>query len=56
MIHQKNLIRENEAIYLFPFYHSERGMAKKLLTQINCQGANDPVLKADIKAIERSLA
>lgn len=32
MIASEDLIRENEAIYLPPFYHSERGTAKKLLT------------------------
>ena len=53
MIASEDLIRENEAIYLPPFYHSERGTAKKLLTLINSQGANNFGLKADIKAIEK---
>ncbi len=53
MIASEDLIRENEAIYLPPFYHSERGTAKKLLTLINSQGANNLGLKADIKAIEK---
>ena len=54
MIASEDLIRENEAIYLPPFYHSERGTAKKLLTLINSQGANNLGLKADIKAIEKT--
>ena len=54
MIASEDLIRENEAIYLPPFYHSERGTAKKLLTLINSQGANNLGLKADIKAIEKA--
>ena len=54
MIASEDLIRENEAIYLPPFYHSERGTAKKLLTLINSQGANNLGLKVDIKAIEKA--
>ena len=47
-------VYKRQAIYLPPFYHSERGTAKKLLTLINSQGANNLGLKADIKAIEKA--
>ena len=61
MIASENLIRENEAIYLPPFYYSERGTAKKLLalmhgqgTDLNGQGAGLFNMKTDIKAMEKA--
>lgn len=53
MIASENLIREDEAIYLPPFYHSERGTAKKLLALLQDQTPTLFGLKADIKAIEK---
>lgn len=53
MIASENIIRENEAIYLPPFYHSERGTAKKLLALMNAKGGNTLGFKADMKAIEK---
>ena len=35
MLVSEDLIEENEAIYLPPFYHSERGTAKKLLSLLS---------------------
>lgn len=61
MIASENLIRENEAIYLPPFYYSERGTAKKLLAlmhgqgiDLNGQGAGLFNMKTDIKAMEKA--
>lgn len=53
MITSEDLIREDEAIYLPPFYHSERGTAKKLLALLQDQTPTLFGLKADIKAIEQ---
>ena len=53
MIASEDLIREDEAIYLPPFYHSERGTAKKLLALLQDQPPTLVGLKADIKAIEK---
>ena len=53
MIASENLIREDEAIYLPPFYHSERGTANKLLALLQDQTPTLFGLKADIKAIEK---
>lgn len=53
MIASENLIREDEAIYLPPFYHSERGTTKKLLALLQDQTPTLFGLKADIKAIEK---
>ena len=53
MITSEDLIREDEAIYLPPFYHSERGTAKKLLALLQDQTPTLFGLKADIKAIEK---
>lgn len=53
MIASEDLIREDEAIYLPPFYHSERGTAKKLLALLQDQTPTLFGLKADIKAIEK---
>lgn len=53
MIASEDLIREDEAIYLPPFYHSERGTAKKLLALLQDQMPTLFGLKADIKAIEK---
>ncbi len=41
----ENLIRENEAIYLPPFYHSERGTAKKLLELMKGQGPTSSICR-----------
>lgn len=38
MIREEKLVMEQEAIYLSPFYHSECGSAKRLLTLL---GASD---------------
>ena len=54
MIISENLIRENEAIYLPPFYHSERGTAKKLLELMHGQGPTLFNMQADIQAIEKA--
>ena len=53
MIASEDLIREDEAIYLPPFYHSERGTANKLLALLQDQTPTLFGLKADIKAIEK---
>lgn len=53
MITSEDLIREDEAIYLPTFYHSERGTAKKLLALLQDQTPTLFGLKADIKAIEK---
>lgn len=53
IIASEDLIREDEAIYLPPFYHSERGTAKKLLALLQDQTPTLFGLKADIKAIEK---
>lgn len=53
MIASEDLIREDEVIYLPPFYHSERGTAKKLLALLQDQTPTLFGLKADIKAIEK---
>lgn len=53
MIASEDLIREDEAIYLPPFYHSECGTAKKLLALLQDQTPTLFGLKADIKAIEK---
>lgn len=53
MIASEDLIREDEAIYLPPFYHSESGTAKKLLALLQDQTPTLFGLKADIKAIEK---
>ena len=53
MIASEDLIREDEAIYLPPFYHSERGTAKKLFALLQDQTPTLFGLKADIKAIEK---
>lgn len=53
MIASEDLIREDEAIYLPPFYHSERGTAKKLLALLQDQTPTLFGLKADIKAMEK---
>lgn len=53
MIISENLIRENEAIYLPPFYHSERGTAKKLLELMHGQGPTLFNMQADILAMEK---
>lgn len=53
MITSEDLIREDEAIYLPPFYHSERGTAKKLLALLQDQTPTLFGLKADVKAIEK---
>uniref|UniRef100_UPI0040269E97 SF1B family DNA helicase RecD2 n=1 Tax=Prevotella sp. TaxID=59823 RepID=UPI0040269E97 len=54
MIASENLIRENEAIYLPPFYYSERGTAKKLLALMHGQNPTLFNMKADIKAMEKA--
>ena len=54
MIVSGNLIRENEAIYLPPFYYSERGTAKKLLALMHEQNPNLFNMQADIKAMEKA--
>ena len=54
MIASENLIRENEAIYLPPFYYSERGTAKKLLALMHGQGPSLFNMQADIKAMEKA--
>ena len=54
MIISENLIRENEAIYLPPFYHSERGTAKKLLELMHGQRPILFNMQADILAMEKA--
>ena len=54
MIISENLIRENEAIYLPPFYHSERGTAKKLLELMKGQGPTLFNMQADIQTMEKA--
>lgn len=52
MIREEKLMMEQEAIYLLPFYHSECGTAKRLLTLMNASD-NGKHPKFDLKAIEK---
>lgn len=52
MIREEKLMMEQEAIYLPPFYHSECGTAKRLLTLMNASD-NGKHPKFDLKAIEK---
>ena len=53
MITEKSLIKENEAIYLPPFFYSEEGTAKRLLNLMNTKTANLFDGNPDIKSIEQ---
>lgn len=52
MIQDEKLVMEQEAIYLPPFYHSECGSAKRLLTLLGASD-NGKHPKFDLKAIEK---
>lgn len=52
MIREEKLMMEQEAIYLPPFYHSECGTAKRLLTLMESSD-NGKHPKFDLKAIEK---
>lgn len=52
MIREEKLMMEQEAIYLPPFYYSECGTAKRLLTLMNASD-NGKHPKFDLKAIEK---
>lgn len=52
MIREEKLVMEQEAIYLPPFYHSECGSAKRLLTLLGASD-NGKHPKFDLKAIEK---
>lgn len=54
MIESEDLIRENEAIYLPPFYHSENGTARKLLKLLKTESSTLFAGQMDIHAIEES--
>ena len=52
MIQDEKLVMEQEAIYLPPFYHSECGSSKRLLTLLGASD-NGKHPKFDLKAIEK---
>ena len=54
MIASENLIREQEAIYLPPFYHSERGTARRLLALMTSRSSALFEGNIDIQAIEKA--
>lgn len=54
MIEAEDLIRENEAIYLPPFYFSEKGTAAKLISLMTAPTSNLFGADIDIKAIEKT--
>ena len=53
MLASEDLIEENEAIYLPPFYHSERGTAKKLLSLLLVNTSTLFDGQMDIDAIQK---
>ncbi|MDO4995530.1 MAG: AAA family ATPase, partial [Bacteroidales bacterium] len=53
MLISEDLIEENEAIYLPPFYHSERGTAKKLLSLLSINTSTLFDGQMDIDAIQK---
>lgn len=53
MVASEDLIREDEAIYLPPFYHSERGTARKLLALMKDCPPGLFKTQTDIEAIEK---
>ena len=54
MIASEDLIREQEAIYLPPFYHSERGTAGRLLALMTSRSSALFEGNIDIQAIEKA--
>ena len=54
MIASEDLIREQEAIYLPPFYHSERGTARMLLALMTSRSSALFEGNIDIQAIEKA--
>ena len=54
MIASEDLIREQEAIYLPPFYHSERGTARRLLALMTSRSSALFEGNIDIQAIENA--
>lgn len=54
MIASEDLIREQEAIYLPPFYHSERGTARRLLALMTFRSSALFEGNIDIQAIEKA--
>lgn len=54
MIASEDLIREQEAIYLPPFYHSERGTAGRLLALMTSKSSALFEGNIDIQAIEKA--
>lgn len=54
MIASEDLIREQEAIYLPPFYHSERGTARRLLALMTSRSSALFEGNVDIQAIEKA--
>lgn len=54
MIASEDLIREQEAIYLPPFYHSERGTARRLLALMTSRSSALFEGNIDIQAIEKA--
>ena len=53
MLISEDLIEENEAIYLPPFYHSERGTARKLLSLLSVNTSTLFDGRMDIDAIQK---
>lgn len=54
MIASEDLIREQEAIYLPPFYHSERGTARRLLALMTSRSSALFEGNIDIQAIKKA--
>lgn len=54
MIASEDLIREQEVIYLPPFYHSERGTARRLLALMTSRSSALFEGNIDIQAIEKA--
>lgn len=54
MIASEDFIREQEAIYLPPFYHSERGTARRLLALMTSRSSALFEGNIDIQAIEKA--
>lgn len=54
MIASEDLIREQEAIYLPPFYHSERGTVRRLLALMTSRSSALFEGNIDIQAIEKA--
>lgn len=54
MIASEDLIREQEAIYLPPFYHSERGTARRLLALMTSRSSALFEGNIDMQAIEKA--